>query len=119
MTERRIVASIVLLPDESLRCAALGNHAFPDDPPLIDAPAWGAGAVKASLVCPCGRIREDVWAAEGEGDLLYRDYSGGFGVAAGAQVHDRSEYRAEWFRRLRAKRAGVVTLDEKRRNTAG
>lgn len=114
MSEQRRVASLELLPDESLLCMWRGHQW--SDPPVIDAPGWGGLASQIDLQCPCGRWRKDV-IEDASDELKARDYGGGVLLLAGAEVR-RWEARAEWMRRTRARQTGVTTVAEKRRRAA-
>lgn len=108
------IGSLLDLPDESVRCLAMGHQW--SDPPITDAPGWGMAAWELRLTCPCGRWRKDVVSADTM-ELIYRDYGGGVLLALGATV-DRLEARAEWFRRKRAAALGVESLAKKRQRKA-
>lgn len=95
--------SVLELPDRALQCLAFG-HAW-DPGPVVESRTSGARTWRCKATCGCSRTRTDTLAPS-TGELIGRAYYGGHGFLPGAQV-DRSEARAEWFRRQRSRARAV------------
>lgn len=114
--EVRRVASIVDLPDASIRCSAKGSHVgfFFEDPAVIEIGGWGQ--VRAAEVlhrCDCSRWRRDVVDLD-DGEVLHVEYGGGVLMTAGSQP-SKKEARAEYLRRVQSRMGGVADIGKRKR----
>lgn len=93
--------SIASAPDEYVFCMAY-SHGWQQGP-VIDRPGYGSTVTESTADCgSCKRRRRDVLHARSF-ELLTRAYTGGHRLRSGYAT--KSEWRAEWFRRVRAKAA--------------
>ncbi len=108
-------SSLLDVPDVVLRSWAWGHRWDPG--PVVERPGWGSTVWECRASCECGRVRVDV-LDPATCAVISRRYAGGGGLYS-REPASRTEARAEWARRQRARAAGVVTLHERRRASAG
>jgi hypothetical protein len=102
------------LPDESLRCAALGRHVGfgAEDPQIAASPGWGprVNAVQVKYTCDCGRWKtQDIDLDTGE--LLSRSVQYGGGVLLWGGGHpSKADAVAVYLARVLQRRAGTGVL---------
>jgi hypothetical protein len=104
-------SSILDAPDEVIRCWAWGHRWDPG--PVTERQDYGTIVWFVVARCDCGRHRSETLSPK-TANLLTRDYGGGHGLMARVPV-ERTEARAEWARRARARAAGVTDVGSKRR----
>ncbi len=95
-------ASILEVPDDYLECLCWGHSWDPRE--TVDwRDAHGRLVERTEAPCACTRVRID-HVDRNTGALVFRDWVGGHGFEAGAEVN-RDEARRERSRRRRARAA--------------